>query len=228
MTDYNGLIQSVYVETGRPDLVAETAAAVVQAVVGLHGRGRYLKDIKRARVTFDYESFIQELEIIGLPFYRNIAWAKVGVKENLSNNGVWPPPIGPIVPPLFDWPWAPCALPEFNVIEADDILNVNGYEKNNVVYQAGKSLYFKCERPFQFCQFGWYSFPNTSTLNSAINFDSWIADEYPYSVVLAAAANVYGKIGQNDLAAVINNTNPDSPAGIQFWYNIIDRNNIAV
>lgn len=227
MTDYNGLIQSVYVETGRPDLVAETAAAVIQAVVGLHARGRYLKDIKRARVTFDFCSFIQELETIGLPFYRNIAYAKVGVVQNLTNNGVYPPPTGPVIPPLYDWPWAPCALPEFTVIEADDIINVNGYERVNVIYQAGKSLYFKCERPFQFCQFGWYAFPNTSVANNAAQFDSWIADQYPYSVTLAAAANVYGKIGQNDLAAVINNAPPNNPAGIQFWYDIIDRNNIA-
>lgn len=227
MTDYNGLIQSVYVETGRPDLVAETAAAVKQAVVGLHARGRYLKDIKRARVTFDYCSFIQELEIVGLPFYRNLAYAKMGVVENLNDYGVYTPPLGPIVPPLYDWPWAPYALPEFTVIEADDILNVNGYEKVDVVYQAGKSLYFKAQRPFQFVQFGWYAYPNTDISNNAANFESWIADEYPYAVTLMAAGNVYGKKGQNDLAAVINNTPPNSPAGIQYWFDMIDRSNIA-
>jgi hypothetical protein len=228
MTDYNGLIQSVYVETGRPDLVNETAAAVKQAVVGLHARGRYLKDIMRARVVFDYPSFIQELEIVGLPLYRNIAYAKVGSGQNLTVNGLFQPiPVVPAVPPLFGFPWGYWNFPEFDIIQADDILNVNGFEKRNVAYQAGKSIYLRGSWEFQYLQLGYFAYPNTDISNNASNFDSWIADEYPYAVTLMAAGNVYQKKGQNDLAAVINNTVPNSPAGIQYWFDMIDRNNIA-
>lgn len=227
MTNYAALIQAVYVETGRPDLVNETAAAIVQAVVGLHARGRYLKDIKRARVVFDYASFIQELQIDGLPYFRNVAYCRVGTGQNVQSDGTYVAQTVPQLVPPNGYPWGYWNFPEFELIEADDIWNVNGYEKINVAYQAGKSIYLKGGWEFQYLQLGYFSYPNTDITNNAANFDSWIADEYQYAVVLMAAANVYAKKGQNDLAAVINNTNPDSPAGIQYWFNMIDRNNIA-
>jgi hypothetical protein len=219
------LVNAVYTETGRPDMVDETLNAVVASTMKMHCRGRYKKDLQEAKIVFDYCSYIQQLDTSALPLYRNMYYMRPGQLQDFGSNGVFAQQSGdPLLPPLWDWNFYP-AVPMFKMIDGEDILDIFGCEKTDVMYQAGTSLNIKASCPFKYAQCGWFKYPNIDTSNNGANFDSWIAREIPYAIIYDAAATVFTKKGQQDISRTYSSESPENPGLVVTWLRLLDMNN---
>lgn len=172
---------AVIVETNRPDLVAETLQAVLEATMTVHMTDYWYKDLSENLVVFDtLTDFIQTLNVGALPFCRDIAYirkADVGV----TNTG-----------------GATTLGNRFNFVkrvDIGDILDGYGYEKNDIWYQAGKQINIKSSTPLGYARIGWYQYPNLDP--TGVAFSSWIATELPAVIIYRAAGNIFAKIGED-------------------------------
>lgn len=225
--NYQELVQAVYNETARPDLEAETQNAVLSSVLEMHCRGEYLKDIQPSKIVFDYESYVQNLETATLPFYRKMKYFRRTGKETFTTGGMYPIQGNPQLGLTGSWGWwgVGNGNPLFTGIEADDILDIFGDDKLNVMYQAGHGLYIKSATPFQYAEAAWLTYPNCDITGDGSNFNSWIAREFPWCIVFNAAAYIFAVMGRNDTAAQYNSPNGGK---VTKWLDILDKNNITI
>ena len=216
------LVQAVYTETNRPDLVQETLQAVLEATLSLHTMDSWFKDIIEARVAFDDPTlYIQALDTYALPRYRNMAY----VRKNDPVLTQWEQTSG-ILPQQYRWPPG-----QFNFLVRKDIsvvLDAYGYELNDIWYKSGNQINMKSSTPLKYAMVGWYAFPDLQPAT----FNSWIANEFPYAIIYRAAGGLYSKIDQDKAAMMY--MKPPVPGhgydtGGLAWqqYGILMRNNIV-
>lgn len=193
-----GLVDSVYIETGRPDLVAETLSAVVSATLRMHGIDFWFRDIKTAQIVFDADGYLQILDIRDLPYYRAISYMRKNdpslatYQQNLSL-------LPPLTSNIAGIPVSVVATMRFlTPLTPDDILDSYQAEKQDVFYQTGDTIMIKSSTSLRYVLAGWYGFPNVDTKNNGVNFDSWIGQNYPYAIIYDAASKIFQAIGQLD------------------------------
>lgn len=232
--NYSDIYSAVIEKTERPDRSAETASAIAEITLALHLRMPYVKDIVSAKVVFDYSSYIQELEVASLPRYRKLAFVRKTGVNNRQTDGTWAQPgtqsLATNLPYMYGLPGIdnPVA-PVLDVIDAGDIINVNGFNKNDVCYEANGSIYMRSSCMLQFAEVGWFSYPLIDTTSDA-TFISWIAKVHPWAIIWGATARIFNSIGQNDMANQImaggNQNNPPGP--YKTWTDIIDAQAITL
>ena len=205
--DFNDLCNAVYVETNRPDLVAETQQAVLASTQMLHITEFFQRDIKTALIRFDTRDCVQQIDTSCIPRYRKLAYLRSNPADWHDDQCAGLPntrPLCGIDPP---WPWDWNLFPFYQPITADDILDSYGAQRIDTVYQAGTVLVARRAWAVRSALIGWYEFPNLDIPNNGAQYSSWIAELYPYAIIYYAAAQVFRKKGQADVASAY-----DSPA----------------
>ena len=163
------LILNTYAITKRPDKVAETLGALQNALLKMHTRDFYSKDIVESGVAFDASATLQSLLYKSLfPLWRAVSY----VQPVSLTAGVYTPSGTTLkqVNPQFTY---------------DD------YEiaKDNVYYEAGQVLQLRTYPAFQYYIIGFYQFPDI------VGMQSWITQDYPFSVIYDAAATIFKSVG---------------------------------
>lgn len=174
------LIQEVYLLTGRPDRVAETASAIKSATLKAHQSDYYHKDLLEAGVQFPSEEYLQTWDYRNpVPLWRS---GKYFRKYDTSQN---PAVAGKILTKV---------VPE-NVFDAYAI------EKQDVWYAAGGFIQLRSGTKEDVYLFGAYLNPDITTAT----YNSWIALDHPYAIVFDAAATVFKAIGKDEEATTYRN-----------------------
>lgn len=207
------LMNAVFVETNRPDLITETAQAVFSSTLKMHGMDFFPKDITPGQLVFDSSSYIQTLDTQTLPYYRAVAVLR---KDDPSLYGPYelnptnlPPLYTGIDGRLYSMSQARAILKEISI---DAIFDEFMTERRDVWYQAGSNIMIRSSTALKWALIGWYAWPNLDITNANLAtfltlpqncsplFNSWIATEFPYSIIYDAASAVLQKQGQTDAA----------------------------
>lgn len=201
------LIDAVYTETNRPDLVPETLQAVLEATLSLHTVDSFYKDIKSAVIIFDNpRSFVQQIDTSVLPHYRSMAYVQkmnpnfIGYEYQNQGAQRQYASATQLINGAESYPGAHSG--RLKRIDIGEFIDSYGYEKIDVWYQAGKQLNIKSCTQLSHAYLGWYAYPEVDISGSGANFSSWIADELPYTIVYKAAAGVFAKIGEDKSWAI--------------------------
>jgi hypothetical protein len=164
------LQDEVYTITKRPDLIAETLLAVRQATLALHQSDFFWKDIAETGLSFPISAYLQEIEYRSiLPRFRAIKYLRKS--DSAGATGAF-----------------------FDVITPEAVLDLYGTDRTNICYAAGASIEIKSSTQFQYVILGYYQNPVVTT----VGFDSWIALDHPYAIVLEAAEKVFKMIGKTE------------------------------
>lgn len=209
--NYNNLatlVSMVISETQRPDLAAQTQNAVLAAVLDLHTRDFFYRDIQPAQVVFDTTAYLQQLDTSALPRFRSLAYCRKWTNQ-LNSSAQNPDVLPPLYAPYYPYSIGNSADLLINIIDPSDLFDTYGYLKTNVGYQVGDTFNIKSNTPLPACQIGWYTFPNIDASNNFAGFSSWIALMYPYAVVYLAVSKVLNGAGLKDVAATYYQDRPD-------------------
>lgn len=206
------IINMVYTETNRPDLVSDTLQAVLEATQINHLLDYLPRDIAENQVVFDTAAYIQNLDSTAIPYYRSLAYARKwdpAFTASSQNPFVQPPYYGSVGglggTGGFPYPNYPnLAVTDLEIIEPSDYRDLYwGTERFDVCYQAGTQINIKSSTPLKYLRLGWYKFPQ---LNVDL-YDSWIAQLFPYAIVTKASATIFSNTGDLDSLGVIMNPN---------------------
>lgn len=171
------LTADVITLTNRPDLVGETALAIRAATLKAHGTDYFYKDLVETGIQFDYSQSQQTLEYKSLiPRWRALKYIR-----------------------KYDYSTPPGTPGKFlDVLTPESILDSYGINRENVCYVAGLEVQIRCTEAQQYFLLGCYVHPDVTV----DNYDSWIADEAPITIIYEAAATVFKTIGYDEQAAV--------------------------
>lgn len=217
--NFQELVNAVVTDTNRPDMDSSQGGdgqiqqAVIRATAYLHGIDYFLKDIKEVTVQFDKLAYIQVLDTSVLPRYRALSYAR---KNDPTLSTFQQNPT--ILPPLMNNQGAVNfkeSMAMFTVVNVDKIFDIYGYESErmNVMYQAGRNINFKSPSAFQNVLFAYYQYPVADSTNNGANYQSWIAEEFPFAIISVAISNIFNNTGKQDAARKY-----DAPDGqIALW-----------
>lgn len=197
------LVDAVYEETNRPDLDTQTAQAVRSSVLKMHTLDFFYKDIASARLVFDSSAYIQQIDTTVFPRYRSLSYFRK------DDPALSPYQVNPLLqPPFLNGAGAvniSQSMGFIKILTPDDILDSYGAEKLDVGYQAGTSIWIKSSSAFRMGLLGFYRYPDISDAT----FDSWIATEYPYSIIYDAASHIAVTGGNQEVSRKM-----DGPDGL--------------
>lgn len=243
---FDDIVNMVIVETARPDMglisiggTGEIPQQVLASLLKMHGLDFFFKDILTAQLKFDtINGFIQSIDTTELPRFKSFDYVRKNdptlavFQQNPTN-----------LPPLFDvingtpFPTMATTKP-IQIIDTDDIFDDYMSEKVDVAYQAGSTLFIRSSTPLNYVLLGWYAYPNVDfgnvgnisngVPNPCPNFNSWIAQEYPFAVVYDAASAILQKIGMTDAARKYDAGDLNNPTGL-VWSHVgsLIRNNVS-
>lgn len=173
MANLTDMLNEVYTLTNRPELVAETTLAVKQATLKAHMTDFYSKDIHEVRITTDTTDYIHGIDIFSIiSNFRSLKYLR---KYDLANTAV-----GAFL----------------EILEPEEILDPYGRDKTDVAYIAGRVIEIKSSTEIDNLILGCYVLPVITTSGYA----SWIADLYPYAIIMEAARTVFKTIGYDEQA----------------------------
>lgn len=204
----NNIINMVYTETNRPDLVPDTLQAVLEATLTAHTLDFLPRDITEAQVFFDTPTnYIQILDSAVIPHFRALAYMRkdATVYNNIEQNpGLVPPSIFPPINGAIYPYGVNLARTPIEFIEPDEFMDPYWkVERTDVCYMAGTNINIKSSTPLQLVRIGWYQFP----LTDVTLYNSWIATLYPYVVVYKASSTIFSNIGDQDSLDLMMNPN---------------------
>lgn len=164
------LQEEVYTITKRPDLVAETLLAVRQSTLALHQSDYFWKDVGETGLSFPTAAYLQEIEYRSIiPQFRSIKY----LRKSDSTGAVG----------AF-----------FTVITPEAVLDLYGTDRTDVCYAAGASIEIKSSTQIQYAILGYYKNP----VVTVSGYNSWIALDHPYAIILEAAEKVFKMIGKTE------------------------------
>lgn len=218
------LVAAVYTETNRPDLVAETTQALLEAVLTIHCSETFYKDIRESLIVFDNaNAYIQQIDTTVLGLFRSVSYVRktdpgINMAEQFNSNL----PNGSYLTSQ--------QLISLKRMDPSDPFDSYGYEKTDVWYQAGNQLNMKSSTPLGYAKIGYYAYPQLD--GGGANFNSWIANELPYCLIYKAAANIFAKIGEATSYSIYmrppNPSKGDETGGLFYQqYAILKRLNIT-
>lgn len=165
------LCNEVYTITNRPDLVAETKAAVRSATLKLHQIEYFHKDIFETGINFGTLAYIHTFEYRTLfPKFRSLKYFR---KAEASGEA------GKFLEVL--------TTPE-------DVVDQYNNNKTDVCYVAGSALKVLSATEFQYGILGCYLYPDITE----VGFSSWIALDHPFAIVYEAAGKVFKLLGKTE------------------------------
>lgn len=176
MTTFADLITQVNELTVRPDLTADTIAAIKTATLWAHSSDFYPKDIFEVPLTFSSPATLQEFEYrTSIPRWRALKYFR-----------------------LFDFTTdTPGNF--FDVLDPTDTVDSYGIHRTNVCYLAGELLKFRGAEDISGGLLGCYIHPDIAQAT----YESWIANENMFVVAYKAASTVLRTIGFQDRAKAL-------------------------
>lgn len=165
--------------TKRPDRVANISQAVRNATLKAHHTDFYPKDLFETGIQWSIPAYIQSLEVkTVVPRWRAFKYLR---KYDFSTS-----------------PGTPGDL--FTFIQPESLMDSYDIQRENVCYIAGTQLEIRSTTQDIYALLGCYRHPDV-TVNG---FDSWIAQDYPFAIINAAAAIEFKQIGYDEQVAVMN------------------------
>jgi len=173
-------LQSSVIElTKRPDLAALTFSAIQAATLKMHHSDYYAKDLTESGVEFSTATYLQTLEYRSVfPRWRALKYIRCIDSTSLEPYG-----------------------PSLTVISPDSFMDSYSIEKENVVYEAGQTLEIRVRNATKYFLVGCYLHPDIT----AEGYSSWIADNFPFSIIYDATATVFKTIGYAEQEASMRN-----------------------
>jgi len=166
------LVSEVYIQTNRPDLVDKTSSAIRAATLLAHHSDFYNKDILETGIKFDTADYKQSLDTDIIPLYRKIKWIRK--YDNAAQ----------------------IAGDFLTILTPGELLDDYGCEKANIAYEAGQNLQMSSSTELEYLLLAAYVSPDVTSLN----YNSWVADNFPFLIIHAAAAKVFQSIGNLEQA----------------------------
>ena len=172
---FDELLTEVYNLTSRPDLVAQTKAAVKAATLKAHMSDFYSKDIHETYVDLgNTDSYVHSFDYISLiSNFRSIKYIRK--YDTSSGEG------GTFI----------------QVVEPEEVLDSYGTAKTDICYVAGRVIEIKSSTEISKLILGCYVLPITVEAT----YSSWIAELYPWVIVFEAARVVFKTIGFDEESA---------------------------
>jgi len=162
----------VYLLTNRPDLVAQTSAAIRSATLKTHQLDYFYKDIFETGIIFPALAYLQQLEYrTVIPRWRALKYLRKSDVSNYGNGQFFT-----IIP-----------VPEF--VQDQYALN-----QPDVCYVAGDVLQVRSSTEVKYALLGCYRNPDITPLG----YNSWVALDHPYAIVFEAAASIFKQTGDTD------------------------------
>jgi hypothetical protein len=169
------ILTEVYALTKRPDLVTQSTAAVRAVTLRAHHLDFWARDLREEIVDFSTAAFTRTWAYkVAYPRFRAVNYI---IKCQHPSNE-------PYGKPLVNRP----PLASF-----DDY----GIAMRDVWYMAGTNIQISFTEEVRKIAIGFYQHPNID----APNYESWIADDFPWLIINRAAARILSSIGHDDLAA---------------------------
>lgn len=170
-TVFDDLVQEVYIQTNRPDLTAMTEAAVKAATLKAHHTDFYSKDIHEEAVIFPALGYRQSLDYIQVvDNFRAFKYLRKA-EDSCDDSGDF-----------------------FCILTPEEILDSYGRNRTDVAYVAGRVLEIRSSNKFDRALMGCYIHPIVRTGA----YCSWVAQQYPYSIIYEASRIVFKGIGKMD------------------------------
>ena len=172
------LIAEVYTITGRPDRTTETSLAIRSATLKAHQSDYYYKDMYEVGVDFGTSAVLQTLH------YRELVprWRALKYLRKYDNVNSAPGKV-------------------LEVILPEQLFDRYSTQKSDICYVAGAYININSSDAQQYYLLGCYINPDIT----AAGYDSWIAFDHPYAIILDAAATVFKSIGKDEEAAAYRN-----------------------
>lgn len=165
------LQSEVYTLTNRPDLTAETLAAVRAATLKLHQLEYFYKDLFETGVTFSSSAYQQQIDYRTLiPAFRSVSYIRKTDSTGSDDLGF------------------------FDVIQPESVLDLYQMNREDVYYVAGQMIQLRSSTQFQYIILGCYINPDITVAG----YNSWIALDHPYAIIYQAAADIFKAIGKSE------------------------------
>lgn len=177
MSVFADLVDEVYGITLRPDLVTQTKSAVRAATLTAHHLDYFPKDLFEQGLQFTTPDFVQSLNYKELiPNWRAFKYLR---KYDASVQ------VGQDLTPKF-----------FELITPEVALDNYGLVRQDTCYLAGETIEIRSTTKDTYMLLGCYVHPTVVEAR----YSSWIANEYPYAIIYAAAAIIFAQIGYEEQA----------------------------
>lgn len=188
MSVFSDLVTEVISITGRPDLETSIKSAIRSATLSAHtsrvdpmtgarSPEYYPKDIFETGIRWQTPAYIQSLD------YKNVVpkWRAFKYLRKYDNNAL-------------DVRDAPGSF--FELIVPELVLDSYNIQRDDVCYLAGDRMEIRSSTQDTYMLLGCYVYPNVVEAT----YQSWIAEEYPYAIIYAAVAIIYGQTGYSEEA----------------------------
>ena len=183
MTDFATLLEGVYELTNHRELVAQSTSAVKSATLQMHRKDFFSKDLLEVALQFPTADYLQSIDYRTLfPRYRSL---KAIRKFD---------PTGAAYPEYGMGPFLTLITPE-------QVLDSYMQTRNDVCYVAGSQINLRSSTAIQYCNIAIYQHPEVGTPET---YSSWIADEFPFAIIYAAASIVFASSLRDTAAAQAN------------------------
>lgn len=167
---FDEIVAEIYLITNRPDLVADTEAAVKAATLKAHKTDFYSKDIHETGVEFETATFRQSLDyILLIPNLRSLKYFRRVEDENDD--------VGKFL----------------DVITPEETLDSYGCNRSDIAYIAGRVLEIRSSVEFSKALLGAYVYPIVTPKSA---YTSWVAEQHPYFIIHEAARRIFISVGQ--------------------------------
>lgn len=173
MATFAELLEFVYEQTNRRDLVALTKQAVQAATLKLHNSDYYPKDLREESLILSAPANFVQLEYRSLfPRYRALSYLRA-TDATYTDDGV-----------------------KYTILTPGEVLDSYSVNREDVCYLSGELLQLRSRNAVQHLLIGIYQHPDITESG----YNSWIATEYPFAIVFEAAAKVSKTIGHAERA----------------------------
>ena len=202
MSQFDDIVNLVYTETNRPDLVEQTASAVRASTLKMHkiSGNLFYKDQLSTKLMFPSSDYIQTCSTDQLTRFRKLKFIR---KWDQNYYASQQNPSVPALPPLsggLGWITPTEALAPFKIVDVEDLFDDYKLERMDVAYVLGNMLNMKSATQFYAVLIVWYAWPNLGTSDNGVSYKSWIAAEHPYAIVYDASATIYRATGDVESA----------------------------
>lgn len=166
----------------RPDLVTRIESAIKSATLKLHTTDFYFRDLVEEGVQFDTPNTITNFNPRDIfERYRKVAYVRYWHYDDADVVNLGRP--GKVL----------------DHVELGEVLDYYGFPRTEIYYESGELLQIRTKVALSHALIGVYQFPD---LNEE-SYTSWIARDYPYSIVYEAAAKIFGQIGNANQQALM-------------------------
>lgn len=171
---FNELLTEVYALTNRPDLVAESKAAIKAATIKAHQSDYYAKDLYETGIQFDESNLRQSLDYPSIiTNYRTLSYVRRVVDENDADGQ------------------------PFTVVTPAELMDSYGYNRTDIAYVAGRVLELRSSVAFTKILLGCYVTP----IVTEAAYSSWVAELQPYAIIYEACRVIFTTIGYQEQSA---------------------------